>query len=56
MLIVSDLVQEGGSKVRSLLLRYILAVYNNPLEDFPERFLFCHENNQLKTGELEVNY
>ena len=25
----------------------ILAVNNNPLEDFPKRFLFCHENKQL---------
>ena len=26
----------------------ILAVNSNPLEDFPSRFLFCHEVNQLQ--------
>ena len=26
----------------------ILALNNDHLEDFPSRFLFCHENNQLQ--------
>ena len=35
-------------QVRHIASCNILAVYNNPLEDFPSRFLFCHEVNQLQ--------
>ena len=42
---VSDLVHAG--EVRHIASCNILAVNNNSLEDFPERFLFCHEVNQL---------
>ena len=34
-------------KVRNIASCNILAENNNPLEDFPWRFLFFHENNQL---------
>ena len=42
---VIDLAQVGESK--KIAFSNILAVTNNPLEDFPLRFLFCHENNWL---------
>ena len=28
-------------------MQYFSGKYNTPLEHFPERFLFCHEINQL---------
>ena len=40
------MVQVGESKVHFVSYN-ILARNENPLEDFPKRFLFCHENNQL---------
>ena len=35
------------AEVRHIAFCNILAVNSNPLEDFPSRFLFCHEVNQL---------
>ena len=39
------LVLVGGNKAHCFL--QFLALNNNPLEDFPWRFFFCHEVNQL---------
>ena len=44
--IVSDLAHVGESKARIASCN-ILAVNSDPLEDFPSRFLFFHEVNQL---------
>ena len=40
----SDLAQAG--QVRYIASGKILVVNNNPLEDFPYKFLFCRENYQ----------
>ena len=43
---VSDLAQVGEVMCTAVSCN-ILAVNNNPLEDFYLTFLFCHEINQL---------
>ena len=42
---VSDLVHLGENK--DIASCNIFAVKSNPLEEFPSRFLFCHEVNRL---------